>query len=144
MVCDTYLAQRLAISRSKAANRLELRAVLQTTLVASFVQRGGFDTLGQRFSERLEIDSAIVGVILTYITDGMPQQVEVDWELFTDQIQRVPATATEALHAHWPGSELRRIPGGHATLLWFHKGAFATAIADSFDRLVSVGPTHSS
>lgn len=56
----------------------------------------------------------------------------------------VPATATEALHAHWPGSELRRIPGGHATLLWFHKGAFATAIADSFDRLVSVGPTHSS
>jgi hypothetical protein len=25
----------------------------------------------------------------------MPQQVEVDWELFTDQIQRVPATATD-------------------------------------------------
>jgi hypothetical protein len=45
--------------------------------------------------ERLELSSAIVGVILTYITDGMPQQVEVDWELFTDQIQRVPATATD-------------------------------------------------
>ena len=49
----------------------------------------------------------------------------------------VPAATTEALHAHWPGSELRWISGGHATLLWFHKGAFATAIADSFDRLVS-------
>jgi hypothetical protein len=45
--------------------------------------------------ERLEIDSALVGVIITYITDGMPQQIEVDWELFTDQIQRVPATATD-------------------------------------------------
>jgi pimeloyl-ACP methyl ester carboxylesterase len=51
----------------------------------------------------------------------------------------VPATATEALHAHWPGSELRWIPGGHATLLWFHKAAFAAAIADSFDRLVRAG-----
>jgi hypothetical protein len=45
--------------------------------------------------ERLEIDAAIVGVIITYITDGMPQQVEMDWELFTDQIQRVPATSTD-------------------------------------------------
>jgi len=45
--------------------------------------------------ERLEIDSAIVGVILTYLTDGMPQQVTVDWELFSDQIDQVPATATD-------------------------------------------------
>jgi hypothetical protein len=45
--------------------------------------------------ERLEIASAMVGVIITYITDGMPQTVTVGWELFTDQIQRVPATATD-------------------------------------------------
>ncbi len=45
--------------------------------------------------QRLEISTAIVGVILAYITDGMPQQVSVDWELFTDQIQRVPATAID-------------------------------------------------
>jgi len=45
--------------------------------------------------ERLEISTAIVGVIITYITDGLPQQVSVDWELFTDQVQRVPATATD-------------------------------------------------
>ena len=55
----------------------------------------------------------------------------------------VPASTTEALHAHWPGSELRWISGGHATLLWFHKGAFTTAIADSFDRLVAAGATPS-
>jgi len=45
--------------------------------------------------ERLEVASAIVGVIITYITDGMPQEVDVDWQLFTNQIQRVPATSVD-------------------------------------------------
>ncbi len=45
--------------------------------------------------ERLDVASAIVGVIITYITDGMPQEVDVDWQLFTDQIQRVPATSVD-------------------------------------------------
>ncbi len=44
----------------------------------------------------------------------------------------VPPAATQALHAHWPGSELRWVGGGHATLLWMHKGALAAAIDDSF------------
>jgi hypothetical protein len=45
--------------------------------------------------ERLEISTAIVGVIITYLTDGIPDEVTVEWELFTDQIQQVPATATD-------------------------------------------------
>ena len=45
--------------------------------------------------ERMEISTAIIGVIITYLTNGLPQQVTVDWELFTDQIERVPATATD-------------------------------------------------
>ncbi len=45
--------------------------------------------------ERLEISTAIIGVIITYITDGLPQQVTMDWELFTEQVQQVPATATD-------------------------------------------------
>ena len=45
--------------------------------------------------ERLEIATAIIGVIISYITEGMPGEVTVDWELFTDQIVRVPATATD-------------------------------------------------
>jgi hypothetical protein len=45
--------------------------------------------------ERLEISTAIVGVIITYLTDGLPQEVTVDWDLFTDQVQQVPATATD-------------------------------------------------
>ncbi len=45
--------------------------------------------------ERLDISTAIVGVIISYITDGLPQEVTVNWELFTDQIRRVPATAID-------------------------------------------------
>jgi len=45
--------------------------------------------------ERLEISTAIIGVIIAYITEGLPQQVTVDWQLFTDQVQQVPATATD-------------------------------------------------
>ena len=45
--------------------------------------------------QRLEVSTAIVGVILAYVIDGMPQEVTVDWELFTDQVQRIPATATD-------------------------------------------------
>ena len=45
--------------------------------------------------ERLEISTAIVGVIITYLTEGLPQEVTVGWELFTDQVQRIPATATD-------------------------------------------------
>lgn len=45
--------------------------------------------------ERMEISTAIVGVIITYLTDGLPQEVTVDWNMFTDQVQKVPATATD-------------------------------------------------
>ena len=45
--------------------------------------------------ERMEINTAIVGVILTYLVDELPKEVTVDWDLFTDQIQRVPATSVD-------------------------------------------------
>jgi hypothetical protein len=62
---------------------------------ANYVKVGlsGIQLLEQ--PERLEISTAIVGVIITYLTDGIPEEVTVDWELFTDQIQQVPATATD-------------------------------------------------
>jgi hypothetical protein len=52
----------------------------------------------------------------------------------------IPREATEKLHRHWPGSELRWLRGGHATVLWQRRGVLAAAIADSFDRLAA---THS-
>jgi len=47
----------------------------------------------------------------------------------------IPRHAFEALHAHWPGSELRWIKGGHASVLLWRKRELAQAIADSFERL---------
>ncbi len=47
----------------------------------------------------------------------------------------IPPSAVEALHAHWPGSELRWLPGGHATMIWRQKDALVDAIEASFDRL---------
>jgi hypothetical protein len=44
---------------------------------------------------RLDLSTAIVGVIITYLTDGLPQEVTCDWELFSEQIQRVPATSVD-------------------------------------------------
>jgi hypothetical protein len=49
----------------------------------------------------------------------------------------VPRSATEALHAHWPGSALRLCRGGHATLLWRRRDELADAIVDSFERFES-------
>jgi pimeloyl-ACP methyl ester carboxylesterase len=51
----------------------------------------------------------------------------------------VPLQATLDLHEHWPGSELRLIRGGHATLIWFRKDVLVDAIVDSFDRLEAAG-----
>lgn len=41
--------------------------------------------------ERIPLNTAMVGVIITYLTDGIPQQVETSWDLFSDRIQKVTA-----------------------------------------------------
>ena len=51
----------------------------------------------------------------------------------------IPRIAVEHLHAHWPGSELRWLDAGHATMIWRHKPALAAAIVASFDRLAAIG-----
>jgi len=45
--------------------------------------------------ERMPINSAVIGVIITYLTDGLPQQVTSDWTLWSDRIQKVPADAID-------------------------------------------------
>ncbi len=47
----------------------------------------------------------------------------------------IPTQAVLSLHHHWPGSELRWLKGGHASLYMFGKERLAQAIEDSFDRL---------
>jgi hypothetical protein len=65
------------------------------------LDRTNFVTVGLRGiqvieePQRLDISTAILGVILTYETEGMPDEITVDWELFTDQIRQVPATTID-------------------------------------------------
>jgi len=42
-------------------------------------------------SQEVEFLSAIVGIILAYPVPGMPQQVTVQWDMFSDKIKRIPA-----------------------------------------------------
>jgi len=45
--------------------------------------------------ERMPINTAVIGVIITYLTDGLPQQVTNEWNLWSDRIQKVPADAID-------------------------------------------------
>ena len=47
----------------------------------------------------------------------------------------IPASATQKLVDHWPGSELRVLRGGHASLVWFRKRRLAATIVDAFDKM---------
>lgn len=57
------------------------------------VSRQGINVLAK--PQPIKALSAIVGVIIAYATDGLPQEVSVDWDLFNDKITRVPATMTD-------------------------------------------------
>jgi pimeloyl-ACP methyl ester carboxylesterase len=45
----------------------------------------------------------------------------------------------EALHAHWTGSELRRIDAGHVSAVFRHADALRSAVRDSLARLAPEG-----
>jgi hypothetical protein len=43
----------------------------------------------------LDVNSAILGVIFVYATDGLPQTVTMDWDLWNEKIQRVPVSSVD-------------------------------------------------
>ena len=45
--------------------------------------------------ERIPLNTAMLGVIITYLTKGIPQKVTADWDLFSERIQKVPASAVD-------------------------------------------------
>ncbi|MFC1833945.1 hypothetical protein ACFL2Q_04325 [Thermodesulfobacteriota bacterium] len=45
--------------------------------------------------ERMPLNTALMGIIITYLTNGMPQEVSVDWTVFSDRIQKVPTSAID-------------------------------------------------
>lgn len=46
----------------------------------------------------------------------------------------IPQGAVTDLHAHWPGSQLRWLNAGHASMIWRHKPALVDAIVAAFER----------
>jgi len=45
--------------------------------------------------KQLDYSSAIIGVIFAYPNPGIPKEVTVNWDMFNDDITKVPATATD-------------------------------------------------
>jgi hypothetical protein len=43
----------------------------------------------------LDLDGAILGAIFVYPVDGLPQNVTMEWDLFNERIQLVPASAVD-------------------------------------------------
>ncbi len=45
--------------------------------------------------ERVPLNTAMIGIVITYLTDGIPQEVETTWNLFSDRVQKVTARMTD-------------------------------------------------
>ena len=45
--------------------------------------------------ERLSINTAMIGVIITYLTEGLPQEVTNQWDLWSARVQKIPTDAID-------------------------------------------------
>jgi hypothetical protein len=70
----------------------QLRPILDRT---SFVKYTMTRTFFIEQPERMPLNTAMLGVIVTYLTKGIPQKVTVDWDLFSDRIRKVPTSAID-------------------------------------------------
>jgi len=53
--------------------------------------------------ERLPLDTAMVGVIFTYLTDQIPAEVRMQWDLWSDRVRMIPTDAVDPA-GPFPGS----------------------------------------
>lgn len=84
----SFLGQHLPVEIDGRAVSMELDRVnyLRRTLRSSSV-------IDQ--PEALPLDVAVMGVIYSYPTDGLPERVTMEWDLFNERIQTIPAAATD-------------------------------------------------
>lgn len=78
-------------------NRLSIDGVEQRPIVER-VQFVKVNLMGiQYFNTPQEIDtvSAVVGIILVYLTDGIPDKVTVDWDMFSDTANKIPVLKSD-------------------------------------------------
>ena len=69
-----------------------LRPILDRTAFVKYSMTGS--TFLEQ-PEQLPINTAMVGIIITYLTKGIPQEVTSTWNLWSDRIQKVPADAID-------------------------------------------------
>ena len=70
----------------------QLRPILDRTSFVKYAMTGSTFLVQP---EQLPINTAMVGVIITYLTKGIPQEVTNTWDLWSDRIQKVPADAID-------------------------------------------------
>ncbi len=63
----------------------------RTAYVESSILRSRFIEI----PERVPLNTAMIGLVITYLTDGIPQEVLTQWDLFSERIQKVPARMTD-------------------------------------------------
>ncbi len=73
-------------------DRKQYRPILDRT---SFVKYTMTRTFFIDQPERMPLSTAMLGVIITYITKSIPKEVTVDWDLFSKRIQKVPTSAVD-------------------------------------------------
>ena len=63
----------------------------RTAFVESSMLRSRFIEI----PEKVPLNTAMIGIVITYLTDGIPQEVETRWDLFSDRVQKVTARMTD-------------------------------------------------
>ena len=70
----------------------QLKPILdRTAYVESSMLRSRFIEI----PERVPLNTAMIGIVITYLTDGIPQEVVTQWDLFSDRVQKVTARMTD-------------------------------------------------
>lgn len=81
----------------------------------------------------LDVTSATLGIIFVYPIDALPQEVVMQWELFTPRIQTVPAVASDEA-----GGLPSQITPEHPTLQWTN---YLTNPSSTDLRIVEAAPS---
>jgi len=63
----------------------------RTAYVESSMSRSRFIEI----PEQVPLNTAMIGIVITYLTDGIPQEVVTQWDLFSDRVQKVTARMTD-------------------------------------------------
>lgn len=70
----------------------QLKPILdRTAYVESSLLRSRFIEI----PERVPLNTAMIGIVITYLTDGIPQEVVTQWNLFSERVQKVTARMTD-------------------------------------------------